>query len=321
MSNLFVKESGWCTGLVRVFKVHSKILSFILLGVSLSSPCQAMVSICEIVGKVGTLKLDPLRLQREWRVFKKTPNEGARNNLAVHYSYLVKYQAERLHATLPAEALSVEDLFIEGIFGLFDAIDRFDPSRGIKFETYSAQRIRGAMVDALRKYDWHPRLVNHRANILGNIKLKFEMENGRAPSEDEIHEALISAYGATKAEKIEKDGRRPSRVKPLSPPRAPQTRRFESERDNGVKDEAVRSPVDEAVRQDFWATLLKPFSRAERLIMTLYYREGMTMREIGATLDLSESRVSQMHTSILERLKSSYTGREEVLLAMLQRDH
>jgi RNA polymerase sigma factor for flagellar operon FliA len=280
-----------------------------------------MVSICQIVGKVGTTKLKTLQLQREWQSFKETGSKSARNNLAIHYSHLVKYQAERLRATLPSEALSAEDLFIEGILGLFDALDRYDSSRGIKFETYSAPRIRGAMVDALREYDWHPRLVNQRVNILGNIKLKFEMEYGRPPTEEEIHETLISAFGAKKAEKIEAAGRRRSTLKPLSSPRATSSKRFESERDNGIKDEAVSSPEDEVGRQDFWATLLKPFNRSERLLLTLYYREGMTMREIGATLDLSESRVSQMHTSILERLKSSYTGREEVLLAMLQGDH
>jgi len=128
-------------------------------------------------------------LAAAWRDFKATGSDAVRNRLIEHYLYLVRYNAERIGAKLPDE-VDVDDLMSAGIFGLVDAIDAFDLERGVKFETYCAPRIRGAILDELRNMDWVPRLVRHRAHKLADATRTLEMELGRVPNNDEIARRL-----------------------------------------------------------------------------------------------------------------------------------
>src|SRR6476661_1983122 len=124
-------------------------------------------------------------IQQVWIEYKQTKQEGLRNILMEHYLHLVRYNAERIHVKLPDE-VELDDLMSAGIFGLMDAIAAFDLDRGVKFETYCAPRIRGAILDELRSMDWVPRLVRSRAHKLESATKELEVEMGRTPTGDEI---------------------------------------------------------------------------------------------------------------------------------------
>src|SRR5256712_11899108 len=128
-------------------------------------------------------------IQDVWTDYKKHKTEALRNVLMENYLHLVRYNAERIHVKLPDE-VELDDLMSAGIFGLMDAINAFDISRGVKFETYCAPRIRGAILDELRSMDWVPRLVRSRAHKLDGASKQLEVELGRSPTNDEIAKRL-----------------------------------------------------------------------------------------------------------------------------------
>jgi RNA polymerase sigma factor for flagellar operon FliA len=242
-----------------------------------------------------------------WIEYKKHKTEPLRNILMEHYLHLVRYNAERIHVKLPDE-VELDDLMSAGIFGLMDAINAFDLDRGVKFETYCAPRIRGAILDELRSMDWVPRLVRSRAHKLDGATKQLEVELGRAPTNEEVAKRLKVPMG--EFEKMAKDA---SAVGLVSLSR----KWFETDSNKDVReidileDKRGANPVREIQRKDLKELITKGLSRAERLIIILYYFEEMTMKEIGATLDLSESRVSQMHSSILARLKAQMADRKK----------
>ena len=252
------------------------------------------------------------KIREVWGCYKAAPNEELRNQLIERYYPLVRYNAERVHKKLPDE-VDVEDLVSAGTFGMMDAIDAFDLERGVKFETYCAPRIRGAILDELRSMDWVPRLVRSRSGQLDKARKRFQKEHGRNPTDDEIR--LELGVDEEEYAKILKDG---SAAQTVS-----LTRKWGGDSDSGnevseidvFKDERQADPLRAVQKRDLKEVVTKGLSRAERLIVMLYYYEDMTMKEIGATLDLSESRVSQMHTSILARLRSQMHRDGEVLEA------
>lgn len=235
-----------------------------------------------------------------WIEYKKEPTEEKRNILMEEYLPLVKYNAERIYAKLPDE-VELDDLVSAGIFGLMDAIDAFDLNRGVKFSTYCAPRIRGAILDELRSMDWVPRLVRSRAHKLDQTTKDLEAEFGRAASDDEI--ARRMGISDDEYIKLKRDATATAQVS-LS------RKWFETDSQKDVceidvlEDKRGSNPLEDVQRRDLKDALTKGLSRAEKLILVLYYYEEMTMKEIGSTLDLSESRVSQMHSSILARLKA-----------------
>jgi RNA polymerase sigma factor for flagellar operon FliA len=242
-----------------------------------------------------------------WIDYKKQKTEPLRNILMEHYLHLVRYNAERIHVKLPDE-VELDDLMSAGIFGLMDAIAAFDLERGVKFETYYAPRIRGAILDELRSMDWVPRLVRSRAHKLESATKELEVEMGRTPTSDEIAKRL--KISMDEFEKMAKDA---SAVGLVSLSR----KWFETDSNKDVReidvleDKRGADPVREIQRKDLKELMTRGLSRAERLIIILYYFEEMTMKEIGATLDLSESRVSQMHSSILARLRAQMADRKK----------
>lgn len=231
--------------------------------------------------------------------------QDLRNKLIERYYDVVRYAAERMHTRLPNE-VDVNDLMSAGLFGLMDAIDAFDPHRGVKFETYCAPRIRGAIFDELRAMDWVPRLVRSRTSKVEKVRKEFELSNGRKPTDDEV--ASLMNVSSAEYDKLQKDSR-PVGVVSLD------RKAFESDSSRDVREVDViedgrqLNPAELVQRGDLQGLITKGLSRAERLIVILYYYEEMTMKEIGLTLDLSESRVSQMHSSILARLKAQMQHR------------
>jgi RNA polymerase sigma factor FliA len=250
-------------------------------------------------------RYDDVPMRDVWVMYQSESTEELRNFLIEKFLHLVRYNAERIYQRLPDE-VDLEDLMSAGLFGLMDAIDAYDLDRGVKFETYCAPRIRGAILDELRSMDWVPRLVRHRTSKVEAAKQQIQMELGRKATDKEISTRL----DIDKNEFI-KYKRDSSAVAVTSITR--KCYQSEGSRElreiDVIKDEHQSSPVKLIQRQDLKELMTKGLTRAERLIVVLYYYEGMTMKEIGTTLDLSESRVSQMHSSILARLKAQMQHR------------
>ena len=248
-----------------------------------------------------------LDIDQIWGQFHKTRDNSYRNLLLEHYRSLVRYAAERLHSKLP-DKVELDDLISAGTFGLMDAIDAFDPTRGVKFETYCTPRIRGSILDELRSMDWVPRLVRARAHQLIRATQSLEAHLGRTPTEKETAEEL--EMDMEEFNRLQRDANAVGLV-------SLNTKYNESEGEKDIreidviKDQRSEDPLTEAQKRDLKNLLTKGLTRAERLIIVLYYYEEMTMKEIGATLDLSESRVSQMHSSIIARLKAQMNSRKK----------
>ena len=242
-----------------------------------------------------------------WISYKNEKTLEIRNVLMEHYLQLVRYTAERVHQKLPSE-VDVDDLYSAGLFGLMQAIDAYDLMRGFKFETYCTQRIRGAIYDELRAMDWVPRLVRSRSTKVDRARKSIEMETGEKATDNQIIDQLEVDKG--EYEKIERDSR-PVLMTSLNRKAYDSDSSKEVQEIDVIRDKRQENPVLELQRKDLQLLLTKGLTRAERLIVVLYYYEEMTMKEIGLTLDLSESRVSQMHSSILARLKSQMQHRSK----------
>lgn len=255
-------------------------------------------------------KLSPDALWKRYTVLRTQPERAAereelRNQLMVMYHHLVRYTAERMRTRLPSE-VEVDDLTSAGLFGLMDAINSFDPSRGIKFETYCPQRVRGAIFDELRNLDWVPRLVRSRTSRMDRVRKQIEMSHGRPATNEELQATLD--VSADEFEKINRDSR-PVGIVSLNKKWTDGDSSGEA-REIDVPNEKSESDAFAMLQsQDLQMLLTRGLTRSERLIVILYYYEELTMKEIGITLDLSESRVSQMHSSILARLKSQMKHR------------
>ena len=244
-----------------------------------------------------------------WEGYWKDPSDRHRNRLMEHYLPLVKYNAERISMKLPDE-VEVDDLMSAGIFGLMDAISSYDVARGVKFETYCAPRIRGAILDELRSLDWVPRLVRSRAARLEKVMRQLQVELGRVPTEGEMAERM--GLGNDEMDKLVRDATAVTVVSLSRKYYETDSNREVTEIDVLV-DRRGKDPRVEVQKRDLRELVTRGLSRAERLILILYYYEEMTMKEIGAALDLSESRVSQMHSSILNRLKAQLNDRRREL--------
>jgi len=235
-----------------------------------------------------------------WRSYRADQsNVALRNRLIERYLPLVRYNAERVWQKLP-EGVDLNDLMSAGVFGLMDAIDAFDLERGVKFETYCVPRIRGAMLDELRTMDWVPRLVRSKASKLEAARKAAEAELGRPPADAEI--ALRMGLPLEEFDKLKSEA---SAVGLVSLNKKwYETDSYKDVREIDIlEDSKGEDPTSGLQKRDLMRLVTKGLNRNERLIIILYYYEELTMKEIGATLGLSESRVSQMHSSIVVRLK------------------
>ena len=238
-------------------------------------------------------------IQKLWLDYKRSGEPALRNTLMENYLPLVKYTADRISAKLPNE-VDVDDLVSAGTFGLVDAIEAFDLDRGVKFETYCSPRIRGAILDELRTMDWVPRLVRSRAHKLEGATKILRAELGRLPTERELTARL--EVNGPEFEKLKRDSNAVSLIS-LSRNYSDHDSDRELQEIDILQDATSQDPVQELQERDLRQVVMEVLTEIERLILVLYYYEEMTMKEIGATLDLSESRVSQMHSGILSRLR------------------
>jgi RNA polymerase sigma factor FliA len=244
-------------------------------------------------------------VQQLWKDYREEPRIELRNQLVERFMPLVRYNAERIWARLP-DGVELDDLISAGIFGLLDAIEAFDLGRGVKFETYCVPRIRGAMLDELRTMDWVPRLVRSKASKMEEARKSLEAALGRPPRPEELATRL-----GVPIEQIDEYVGEATAVNLVSLNKKwYETDSYKDVREIDIlEDKRAEDPTGRLQNRDLMRLVTRGLNRNERLIIILYYYEDMTMKEIGATLDLSESRVSQMHSSIVNRLQQQLLKR------------
>lgn len=249
----------------------------------------------------------PEEIANHWRAYRENPEDKTlRNQLVEHYLPLVRYHGQRVWSRLP-DGVELDDLISAGVFGLMDAIDAFDLNRDVKFETYCASRIRGAMLDELRNMDWVPRLVRTKAKRINEATKVLDDRLGRKPTDFEIADYLemtVEDY-----EKMVKEANT-AMVVSLNKKWCETDGSKEVSELDVLEDQRGEDPTSRLQKIDTMRLVTRGLKRNERLILLLYYYQDMTMKEIGATLDLSESRVSQIHSSIVQRLQCTLGDRK-----------
>ncbi len=246
-----------------------------------------------------------VELRDLWRRYKEDGDEGARERLVVAYSPMVKFVAGRLGAGLPSHVEDA-DLISYGLVGLIGAIERFEPERGIKFETFAMTRIRGAIIDELRSLDWVPRSVRSRAREIEAAQTKLEHELQRAPSEAELAAKLNMTEEELQSALLEIANSSVYALDELwtvSDSSGDQVSLLDT-----IADESAADPQEALAStevKDLLTEAIGGLPEREQLVVALYYYENLTLREIGEVLGVTESRVSQLHTKAVMRLKSS----------------
>lgn len=251
-------------------------------------------------GSSASPSLTETDLESIWKTFKRTRDENLRNTLIEHHMPLVRTIAERVLQTLP-KSIDVDDLSSAGTFGLMDAINGFDLSRGIKFKTYCTTRIRGSILDELRSQDWVPRLVRLKAHRLDRAIRQLEGELGRSPNQVEIAQRLGISLEELQAHEAEANAKT---IFSLSEKWDDGEEEKEMEKVEILADRKSVDPVDTIQQRDALDMITGSLTKKERLIVLMYYYEGLTMREIGEVMELTESRVCQIHSNVMSRLKT-----------------
>ena len=236
--------------------------------------------------------------------------ERVRNVLMERHYPLVKYIAERLLQTLP-KSIELDDLVSAGLFGLMDAIRGFDPSRGIKFKTYCTTRIRGSILDQLRSQDWVPRLVRLKASRIDKALQRLTGLYGREPTHAELARELEMDHQEL-AKEIQ--GASAKAMYSLSDKWEDRDDDSSMEKVDVLEDKKSIDPLGVLNRDDMMGFLTRSLTQKERFIIEQYYQVGHTMREIGEMLELTESRVCQIHSNVMSRLKSLFGQKQNTML-------
>ncbi len=248
--------------------------------------------------------LKQVEIMPVWLEFKNDQSADARDKLILHYSPLVKYVAGRVSANLPQNVDSA-DLVSYGIFGLIDAIEKFDIHREIKFETYAMSRIRGSIIDELRSLDWVPRSVRSRSKELERAYIELENKFKRVPTDEEVAETLnitikdlhdlISQLSYTSVIALDE-------AWAVGTDKDEKVSIIDTVKDNNSNNPSKLFELAET--KEILAEAIERLPEREKMVVALYYYENLTLREIGEVLGVTESRVSQMHTKAVIRLKA-----------------
>jgi RNA polymerase sigma factor for flagellar operon FliA len=238
-----------------------------------------------------------------WKKYKRTKAQDQHDEIVKKYLYLVKYVAGRVAIGLPPN-VEFNDLVSYGILGLFDAINKYDVSQGNKFETYAVSRIRGSIMDELRKLDWAPRLLRKKAREIEKKCKELEEKTGRMATDDELARSLkistdelnsiYSDLNSTTFLSLDEVWQNDDGNKPIS--------RLQTIEDSLITNQFTF--VHQSEVRDLLAQSISELPEKEKLVIVLYYYENLTLREIGEILDVSESRVCQIHTKVITRLRS-----------------
>jgi len=252
----------------------------------------------------------PNEIDSVWRDYKRFGAVELRNQLIERYLPLVRYISERLLLSLP-RSIELEDLQSAGVFGLMDAIDGFDLTRGIKFKTYCTTRIRGSILDELRSQDWVPRLVRLKAHQISKAQQQLEVELGRSPTAFEMARKMgvtLDQYGDLQQASSAKT------IYSLSEKWDERDDEDSLKKVEIIEDKSSVDPAECLSQKDVLQSITRTLSRKEKLIVIMYYYEGLTMREIGDILSLTESRVCQIHSNVMSKLKAQL---EKIRLRLL----
>lgn len=222
-----------------------------------------------------------------------------RAQLVQQYTPLVKRIAHHLMARLPAN-VQLEDLIQNGMIGLLDAFARYEDGFGAQFETYSSQRIRGAMLDGLRNNDWLPRSLRHEMRRVEVALRQLEQQNGRAPSERELADSMGMSLAEYQKLLLEAKGQQLVYIEDYS---SDDGDNF-LERHMGSSDEDPYVLLEDKDLRQNLVKIIETLPEREQLIMALYYDEDLNLKEIGEVMNLSESRVCQMHSQAIARIRS-----------------
>ena len=245
-----------------------------------------------------------IELKDLWRRYKDDGDDRARERLVLAYSPLVKYVAGRMSSGLPAH-VEDSDLISYGLLGLISAIERFDTTREIKFETFAIARIKGSIIDELRSLDWVPRSVRARARQIEKTNAALEHKLRRAPTDQEMAEALGTSVDDFQ-ESLTKISNSSvvalDELWTVSDASGDQVSLLDTIQDPNAIDPAQE--MDASEMKDRLAEAIARLPEREKLVVALYYYENLTLREIGEVLGVTESRVSQLHTKAVLRLKS-----------------
>jgi RNA polymerase sigma factor for flagellar operon FliA len=251
------------------------------------------------------MRSEPLAdLSAVWAAYKDHDDQAARESLILNYSPLVKYVAGRLSANLP-QTVDTADLISYGVFGLIDAIEKFDLDRGIKFETYAIARIKGAIIDELRAMDWVPRSVRSRAREIEGAYITLENRLKRVPKDAEVAEEL-----GISIEELQQSLSKLSYTSVMSFEEmwsSSQDRDDHQDAIGSIADQTAEDPVqvfENAEIKEILAGAIERLPDREKTVVALYYYEGLTLKEIGVVLGVTESRVSQLHTKAVLRLRA-----------------
>ncbi|MGZ5417246.1 MAG: FliA/WhiG family RNA polymerase sigma factor [Nocardioides sp.] len=229
-----------------------------------------------------------------WSDFQRTRDPGLRNRLVVQYSPLVKYVAGRMRSRLP-HSVDQDDLVSDGVLGLMDAIERFDPSRGLSFQTFAVPRIRGAIIDGLRAMDFVPRSVRDKVRIVQQATIALEEKLGRLPDDDEIAREV---------------GAPVQQVRDLSKQASSNHANLD---DFELADElasAADTSVEQGDTKDSLRRVIGELGERDQVVIALYYFEGLTLAEIGRVLGVTESRISQVHSRATASLRAKLLALE-----------
>lgn len=240
-----------------------------------------------------------------WRQYRQTQNEDIQQELVVSYLWLVKYLAGRLYIRLPA-CMGQEDLESCGVLGLLEAVKKYDPDMGRDFEAYASRRIRGAMLDEIRKANWIPRTLWQKLQQLRMVREKLEKDFGEVVP----HQVLAEEMGITVAELHRLESHR-NRTYSLSLDEAMAVNGGDHVRlGDMIQDSASPDPLDLITEEDNKCLLIEAIdslNEKDKLVLSLYYHEGLTLKEIGRVLEVSESRVCQLHSRAIQRLRKKLT--------------
>jgi RNA polymerase sigma factor FliA len=248
-----------------------------------------------------------VELRELWRRYKADGDEQARERLVVAYSPLVRFIAGRMASGLPSH-VEESDLISYGLLGLIGAIERFDPDRETKFETFAVARVKGAIIDELRSLDWVPRSVRARARDVEKAHAELEATNGRPPTEQEMAERLEITIEEFQNALLEITNSSVLALDDLWTFADPEGGSQISVLDT-IQDPAAVDPHTEAHAlelKDRLADAIEGLPKRERLVIALYYYENLTLREIGEIFSVTESRVSQLHTKAVLALRSRF---------------
>ncbi|MBN2204044.1 MAG: RNA polymerase sigma factor WhiG [Thermoleophilia bacterium] len=248
-------------------------------------------------------RLEEHQVRELWSRYKHHGDQGARDRLILAYAPLVKYVAGRMSNGLPAH-IEESDLISYGLLGLIGAIERFDPAREIKFETYAVSRIKGSIIDELRSLDWVPRSVRSKAREIEKACALLENRLHRAPTDQEIAEHIgvsVDEFQVTLSQIATASIVALDELWAISGSDGDQSALIDTIEDPKSNDPSRMLDLSEMKSR--LAAAIDALPKREKIVIALYYYENLTLREIGEVLGVTESRVSQLHTKAILRLK------------------